>query len=98
MYRLSALAEEDIFQIACYSIQQFGEKQARHYHNEMEKIFALLATSPWMGRRCDWIGEGIHRMEFKRHAIYYLIGSEDIFIARVIHQSMDMDIVDFPEQ
>ncbi|MDR0807130.1 MAG: type II toxin-antitoxin system RelE/ParE family toxin [Enterobacteriaceae bacterium] len=97
MYKLSRLADEDIFQIACYTIQQFGQNQARHYHNELEKTFELLATSTWIGRECDWICKGMRRFEFKKHSIYYILQDNDIFISRIIHQSMDIDILDFPE-
>ncbi|NHB95090.1 type II toxin-antitoxin system RelE/ParE family toxin [Photorhabdus stackebrandtii] len=97
MYKFSELAEEDIFQIARYTIQQFGQNQASHYHNETKKTFELLATSPWIGRECDWICTGIRRFEFKRHSIYYMLQGDGIFISRVIHQLMDIDILDFPE-
>lgn len=96
MYKLSVLADEDLFQIARYTIQQFGQQQAKHYHNELKRTFELLAASPWIGRECDWLCTDMRRFEFKRHAIYYLVQDNAVFIARIIHQSMDVDIFDFP--
>ena len=39
MYKLSQVAEEDIYQIARYTIRQFGVNQAKKYHNELKKTF-----------------------------------------------------------
>ncbi|PQQ26439.1 type II toxin-antitoxin system RelE/ParE family toxin [Photorhabdus hindustanensis] len=97
MYKFSELADEDIFHIARYTIQQFGQNQARRYHDELKRTFELLATSPWIGRECDWVCAGMRRFEFKKHSIYYMLQDGDIFISRIIHQSMDVDILDFPE-
>nr|WP_083195647.1 type II toxin-antitoxin system RelE/ParE family toxin [Photorhabdus australis] len=63
----------------------------------MKRTFELLATSPWIGGECDWVCAGMRRFEFKKHSIYYMLQDDDIFISRVIHQSMDVDILDFPE-
>ncbi|ECD9518315.1 type II toxin-antitoxin system RelE/ParE family toxin, partial [Salmonella enterica subsp. diarizonae] len=52
MYKLSELADDDIFKIACYTIQQFGKHQAKLYHNELENVFRLLAESPRIGIEC----------------------------------------------
>ena len=49
MYKLSQLAEEDIYQIARYTIQQFGVTQAKKYHNDLKQTFELLAKAPWIG-------------------------------------------------
>lgn len=97
MYKLSKLAEEDIYQIARYTIQQFGVTQAKKYHNELKQTFELLARAPWIGRECNWVCDGMRRFEFKKHSIYYLSKNDTLFIARLIHHSMDVDFLDFPE-
>ncbi|MBK5073392.1 type II toxin-antitoxin system RelE/ParE family toxin [Budviciaceae bacterium CWB-B4] len=96
-YKLSKLADEDIYQIARYTIQQLGQRQAKRYYDELKKTFELLALSPWIGRECDWLCEGTRRFEFKKHSIYYILQNDDIFISRVIHQSMDVEVMDFFE-
>ncbi|CCW31828.1 conserved hypothetical protein [Xenorhabdus nematophila F1] len=58
----------------------------------MLSTFELLATLPWIGGECDWVCAGMRHFELKKHSIYY-----NIFILRVIYQSMDVDILDFPE-
>lgn len=97
MYKLSKLAEEDIYQIARYTIQQFGVTQAKKYHNELQQTFELLARASWIGRECNWVCDGMRRLEFKKHSIYYLPKNDTLFIARLIHHSMDVDFLDFPE-
>ncbi|ECF5952170.1 type II toxin-antitoxin system RelE/ParE family toxin, partial [Salmonella enterica subsp. diarizonae] len=37
------------------------------------------------------------RFEFRRHSVYYMMRDDDIFISRIIHQSMDIDRLEFPE-
>ncbi|MCW9687622.1 type II toxin-antitoxin system RelE/ParE family toxin [Proteus terrae] len=97
MYKLSELAEEDIYQIACYTIQQFGVIQAKKYHDDLKRTFELLARASWIGRECSWVCNGMRRLEFKKHSIYYLPKNNTLFIARLIHHSMDVDSLDFPE-
>jgi toxin ParE1/3/4 len=97
MYKISQIAEEDIYQIARYTIRQFGVNQAKKYHNELKKTFELLASSPWIGKECHWVCEGMRRFEFKKHSIYYMPQTPFIFISRVIHQSVDVDELDFAE-
>ncbi|WIV89447.1 type II toxin-antitoxin system RelE/ParE family toxin [Proteus appendicitidis] len=97
MYKLSELAEEDIYQIACYTIQQFGVIQAKKYHDDLKRTFELFASAPWIGRECSWVCNGMRRLEFKKHSIYYLPKNNTLFIARLIHHSIDVDSLDFPE-
>ncbi|RLZ54516.1 type II toxin-antitoxin system RelE/ParE family toxin [Proteus mirabilis] len=97
MYKLSKLAEEDIYQIARYTIQQFGVTQAKKYHNDLKQTFELLAKAPWIGRECNWVCNGMRRFEFKKHPIYYLPKNDTLFITRLIHHSIDVDFVDFPK-
>lgn len=47
MYKFSELADDDIFHIVRYTIQQFGQNQAKRYHDELKRTFELLAISPW---------------------------------------------------
>lgn len=97
MYKLYELAEEDIYQIARYTIQQFGVIQAKKYHDDLKRTFELLARASWIGRECSWVCNGMRRLEFKKHSIYYLPKNNTLFIARLIHHSMDVDSLDFPE-
>ncbi|MFK3663538.1 type II toxin-antitoxin system RelE/ParE family toxin [Scandinavium sp. NPDC088450] len=96
MFKLSALADDDIYGIASYTIQHFGVTQAKRYHAELTRVFELLAENPELGTECDWICTGMRRFQFKKHGIYLLALDEGILISRVLHHSIDIDAQDFP--
>lgn len=97
MYSLSSLAEDDIYQIAVYTMTHFGINQAERYQRELTETLALLSNTPQIGRECSWIKAGIRSFTFKKHTIYYLEQENTILIARVIHQSMDVEYQDFSD-
>lgn len=96
MYKLSTLADEDIYDITRYTIQYFGLIQAKHYHEELTKIFELLAKNPELGTECSWICQGMRRFQYKKHGIYIIKQDDEVLISRVLHQSMDIEALDFP--
>jgi toxin ParE1/3/4 len=96
MYKLSMLADDDVYDIARYTIQYFGLNQARRYHEELIRIFELLAQNPELGTECHWICQGMRRFQYMKHGIYLIQQGDDILISRVLHQSMDIDAQDFP--
>ncbi|EEG5674244.1 type II toxin-antitoxin system RelE/ParE family toxin [Salmonella enterica] len=95
-YKLSELADEDIFGIVRYTIQSFGIAQARSYHTDLTRVLELLAQNPELGSECDWICTGMRRFQFKKHGIYLLVLEEGILVSRVLHHSIDIDAQDFP--
>ena len=97
MYSLSSLAEDDIYQIAIYTITHFGIHQAEKYQRELTETLTLLSNTPQIGRECSWVKAGIRSFTFKKHTIYYLEQENNILIARVIHQSMDVEYQDFSD-
>ncbi|CBY78143.1 TPA: type II toxin-antitoxin system RelE/ParE family toxin [Yersinia enterocolitica] len=97
MYKLSELADEDIYNIASYTIRHFGVTQAKLYHENLAKVFELLAKNLELGAECNWICSDMRRFQYKKHGIYYITLSNDILISRVLHQSIDIDAQDFPE-
>jgi len=48
-YHLSNLADEDLGNIAAYSIQRFGINQARLYRGGLFKTFAMISDFPLIG-------------------------------------------------
>ncbi|WP_432324254.1 type II toxin-antitoxin system RelE/ParE family toxin [Yersinia enterocolitica] len=97
MYKLSELADEDIYNIVSYTIRHFGVIQAKLYHENLAKVFELLAKNLELGAECNWICSDMRRFQYKKHGIYYIMLSDDILIARVLHQSIDIDAQDFSE-
>lgn len=89
MYKLSRLAAEDFAAIYEYTLLNFGVRQADAYTDELESTFRLLFSSPFMGRECREIADGVRRHDHQRHAIFYRRREHDIFVIRVLHQQME---------
>ena len=89
-YHLSRLADNDLLNIAEYTIQEFGIKQARQYRDALENCFLTLAENPNMGRKADELATGLKRFEHQSHIVFYLKDNEDLFIVRVLHNRVDV--------
>ncbi|MCH7831717.1 MAG: type II toxin-antitoxin system RelE/ParE family toxin [Proteobacteria bacterium] len=87
-YRLSKRAENDIGDIACYTIEQFGIEQARTYRDSMEACFNSIVENPKLGKKIDHIRKGYRCLMHQSHAIFYKVERRDILIIRVLHQAM----------
>ena len=87
-YRLSLTAEQDIGNIARYTIEQFGIEQARTYRDSMIACFQSLAETPGIGRKADRIREGYRRFDHRSHVVFYKSDGRDILIIRVLHKRM----------
>ena len=96
MYKLSQLAAEDFASIYDYTLLNFGEAQADSYTEEMEEVLLSVVHSPRMGRENSDIAEGVRRVDYRLHAIFYRIRDEDIFILRILHHKME-PLVHFSE-
>ncbi len=95
-YRLSALAEADLKEIAATAISRWGTTQARAYLAELDKTLQLLALQPELGRQRDEIAPGARSFPCGKHILFYRFASSDgirpegIEVARVLHQRMDV--------
>ncbi len=87
-YRLSALAELDLADIADYTTDVWGATQADNYLDSLVECFIRIAQRPGLGRACDSIHPGFRRIEQGRHIIFYKPGKSGVLIGRILHQSM----------
>lgn len=78
-YRHTRQAQSDIKAIYHYTVEQFGEGQAREYLEGLDYSFDLLTDNPKLGRL--WDGKG-RRYVYKSHLVYYRIVKEEIVITR----------------
>lgn len=88
-YELSQKADQDLTEIYQYSFETFGEDRADKYFLGLDRCLKTLAENPHRGRSADEIEEGIYRYEHARHTIFYVVRPLGIFVARILHQSMD---------
>jgi toxin ParE1/3/4 len=87
-YRLSALAELDLADIADYTTDVWGAKQAEHYLDNLVECFLRIARRPNLGRPSDAVHPGFRRIEQGKHVIFYKAGKRGVFIGRILHQAM----------
>ncbi len=88
-FELSKRAQDDIADIARYTIGQFGIKQARSYRDALIDCFESLAGNPKLGESGEDVRKGYRRYDFRSHAIFYKIEGRRISIIRVLHKSMN---------
>jgi toxin ParE1/3/4 len=86
--RFSQLADDDLLNIAEYTLRTWGKSQTGRYLSELEQCFRLLAGNPGLGRPCDSIVRGMRRMEKGRHVVFYQEEPDGILICRILHQGM----------
>lgn len=87
-YRLSVLAELDLADIADYSVDMWGGRQAEAYLDSLVDCFVRIAKTPDMGRSCNSVHPGFRRIEQGKHVIFYKPDNDGVFISRILHQRM----------
>lgn len=87
-YRLSALAELDLADIADYTTDVWGARQAEIYLDSLVECFDRTAQKPGLGRGCDSVHPGFRRIEQGKHVVFYKPRRRDIFIGRILHRNM----------
>lgn len=90
-YKLSLQAEEDLLKIFLTSLEQWGEKQAEKYANDLHECFNMLSEYPDMGMIREELTEKPKSFVKGEHIIFYRkVNNERIEIATILHQSMDI--------
>jgi toxin ParE1/3/4 len=86
--RFSRRAEADLLNIAEYTLRTWGNGQTALYLNELEACCKRLADSPALGRPCDEIRPGLHRLEHGKHVVFYRQERGGILVSRILHERM----------
>jgi toxin ParE1/3/4 len=89
---LSSKAKSDLIKIAKYTQLTWGIPQRNDYLKILDNTFQLLANEPELGLNCDYIREGYSKYPQASHLIYYKeYKNSQIFIVRILHNSMDVN-------
>lgn len=91
LFLVSQAARSDLKNIAAYTQKTWGADQRRVYLKELDLAFLFLAENPFSGASCDYIISDLRKFCHKSHVIFYVIRDNSIFIARVLHKSMDVE-------
>jgi len=89
--KLSDLAIQDMISIEGYTAQTWGERQADTYMNQLEQRFYWLAEHAGVGKARDEIAQGLSSFPQGRHIIFYRSSGSILEVARVLHQTMDVE-------
>jgi len=89
-YRLTRRALADLRDIARYTGETWGRRQARLYVEELELRIRKLALSPEMGRLRDDVAPSVRSFPIGRHVMFYLTSESGITVLRVLHPRMDV--------
>lgn len=90
-FYLAVAADEDILEIARFSIKTWGLSQSRKYKEELYTCFKLLAKNPEIGRDATMYSPGLKRYSYKAHTIFFKQTIDGIFIVRILAQKMDFE-------
>ena len=88
-FELTAAAKRDLSNIADYTIETHGIKQARKYRDGLFATFDTLAHFPQMGRDYNRLKTGYRRHQYESHVIYYRSSADGVRIMRILHKSQD---------
>ena len=87
-FRFSRRAESDLLSIGNFTLRTWGKAQTIRYLTELEARCQTLADNPALGRSCDYIRPGWHRLEHGSHVVFYRQQRDGILISRILHQRM----------
>ena len=86
-----ALVERDLIEIWLYTFDEWGEKQADKYLDDLDAAIKLLAEQPLICRERTELDPPVRIHRAGHHLIVYMVLDDGISIVRVLHESMDVD-------
>lgn len=91
-YRLSDKAVIDLRNISRYTNIEFGQAQAKAYLTALKETTLQLAEQPQMAQVVNDIRPGYRRYLFQKHAIYFIEKDYGIYVVRILHQQMRVEL------
>ena len=90
-YILSKRAKEDLLEIYLYTLETWGEDQLPTYQHLVETAMQRIAKNPFTpgSKAHDELIQGCRTFRCGKHSIIYRIQSNQVEIARILHESMD---------
>ena len=89
-YDFTKRALEDLRDIARYTRETWGRKQARLYREEIELGIRKLTLSPGMGRVRADVAPSVRSFPIARNVAFYVEGEGGITVLRLLYPSMDV--------
>ena len=91
-FTLTNKAKSDLKSIAAYTQRKWGREQRGIYLKQFDDAFHLLANSPEVGAKCDFIKLGYRKFPNVGHVVFYRsLSDSKIEIVRILHKRMDVE-------
>lgn len=91
-FTLTNKAKSDLKSIAAYTQRKWGREQRGIYLKQFDDAFHLLANSPEVGAKCDFIKLGYRKFPNVSHVVFYRsLSDSKIEIVRILHKRMDVE-------
>ncbi len=87
---VSDKARSDLLRIYHY-LEERSPNAAVAFARRINTNFDNLVRFPFVGRERSWLAQGIRCLVVGLYLVFYVVGSEDITIVRVIDGRMDVD-------
>lgn len=82
-------AQQDLESITDFTIENWGNKQAEAYLNQLQELLNTLAENPSLGLMRESLGADIQSFPYKSHHVFYFCENDTLHILRVLHASSD---------
>jgi len=90
-YRLTNKAVDDLTQIWDYTFQEWSERQADKYYNEILNACKKIAGNSELGRKYFKVIPDLLGLPINRHIIFFRrINPDLVEITRILHEKMDL--------
>ena len=86
----SEKAIKDLQEIHHYSNSQWSELQADKYYFDLVQSCRHLSSFPKLGKKYDKLRIKPLGLKVLKHVIFYSTDEQNIYIIRVLHESMDL--------
>jgi len=88
---LSEPAKRDLKLIAEYTLCEWGAVQKKKYLAQIKHAFKRISEHANTGRLRDEIDKGLISLAVQKHIIFYRVTHNELFVMRVLHESMDVE-------
>jgi toxin ParE1/3/4 len=87
---LTRAAQEDLREIAAYTLQQWGEERWATYRDTFQRALLMIGDNPQIGRARDDLRVGYRAYLLEQHYIFYRVTRRRIVVSRIIHSRRDL--------
>ena len=91
--RISGPAKLDLGRIGEYTRREWGAARKRKYLGQIKDGFKAVRDAPGIGARRDDIRTGLRVHPVQKHVIFYRETKSELVIVRVLHQSMNPELL-----